>query len=332
MNKVLTFILLLMTLTTSSQAFSAENKHVVMLLWRGVTDAEKGFMEYLSKRIDVDFTILDAERDKEQLYKNIHSLESMDVDLVYTFGTTITRTLLGTVDEPTEFRYSNIPVVFSIVSDPVGSKIISNQSDKRNFTGVSHIVPHHVQLKSISKLANIDSIGILYNPLENNSVVTAKKISALSDYFNKDIVLYPFSIEQGRPDINSIDNIVSNMLSDGIDLAYLPPDSFVISSSKAIVRSMHNEGIATFSSTEAPIRNGQALIGIVSRYYNVGQFAAYKAEQVLNSNININNIPIESLSQYSYIVNIDAAKHLNYYPPVSVLKISELIGNNTDGN
>ncbi|OIQ26216.1 ABC transporter substrate binding protein [uncultured Vibrio sp.] len=332
MNKIFTLFLSMIILLPSGFAFSAEKNHVVMLLWRGVTDAEKGFMEYLSNRTEVMFTILDAERDKDQLAKHINSLDSMDIDLVYTFGTTVTRTLLGTVDEPSKFRFSNVPVVFSIVSDPVGSKIISNQSENRNFTGVSHIVPHEVQLKSISKLSDINSIGILYNPLENNSVVTAQKISALSESFNKKIVLYPFTIKQGRPDISSINDIVLKMNDDGIDLAYLPPDSFIISSAEEIVDTMHNQGIATFSSTETPIRNGQALIGIVSRYYNVGQFAAYKAEQVLNSNINISNIPIESLSQYSYIVNIDAAKHLNYYPPVSVLKISELIGTNSDGN
>ncbi|MHB9117358.1 MAG: hypothetical protein ACYC2R_03670 [Burkholderiales bacterium] len=42
----------------------------------------------------------------------------------------------------------------------------------------------------------------------------------------------------------------------------------------------------TFSATEAPVRHSGALMGLVSSYYNVGQFAAYKAEQIL-----VNKIP-----------------------------------------
>ncbi|MCK6265155.1 ABC transporter substrate-binding protein [Vibrio sp. ZSDE26] len=325
---------LLIFISIGSPVFaSTEKNHVVMLLWRGVTDAEKGFMEYLSSKVDVHFTILDANRDKNALSRHIKSLEHRKIDLVYTFGTTVTLALLGSADNPTPFRSGNVPAVFSIVSDPIGSNIISRDSTSRNFTGVSHIVPHDVQFKSISMLEGVDSIGIVYNPLENNSVVTAEKMQALSEQYNIQVTLYPLSIIENKPSLKSVESITKKMANDGIDLAYLPPDSFVISSAKTIVKSMHNQNIMTFSSTETPIRKSQALIGIVSRYYNVGQFAAYKAEQVLNSHINISNIsdiPIEPLSQYSYIVNIDAAKHLDYYPPVSVLKISELIGNNSD--
>ncbi|MGF1697956.1 ABC transporter substrate-binding protein [Vibrio lamellibrachiae] len=330
---LLAIVLIVLPSLYSPIVSASEKSHVVMLLWRGVTDAERGFMEYLSSKVDVEYTILDANRDKAALSENIRSIDKLDADLVYTFGTTVTLSLLGTIESPSKFRSGNIPAVFSIVSDPIGSKIVSEKSVSRNFTGVSHIVPHDVQFKSISKLDGIEAIGIIYNPLENNSVVTAEKMLALSEQYNKRVVLYPLTINQGQPSLGSIDDIVIKMDNDGIDLAYLPPDSFIISSAKRIVNTMHSHKIPTFSSTETPIRNSQALIGIVSRYYNVGQFTAYKAEQVLTSSINIRNIsdiPIEPLSQYSYIVNIGAAKQLDYYPPVSVLKISELIGNNSD--
>ncbi|MCW8332976.1 ABC transporter substrate binding protein [Vibrio paucivorans] len=326
MKKWLTFIVI--TFACNFMAQASEEKHVVMLLWRGITEAEKGYMSYLSERNSVKFTVLNANRDKATLAAHISSLEEHQADVIYTFGTTITRTLLGTVDNPSPFSLtSSTPVVFSIVTDPVGSRITDSlNSDHRNFTGVSHIVPHNVQLKAISQLPNVDILGIIYNPLENNAVITANNIAALGRKFNIQVNLYPLDIVDEKPSAGSVDIISSKMAEDGVDVAYLPPDSYIIAQGGVIVDSIHNQGIPTFSATESPIRNYDALFGIVSRYYNVGQFAAYKTEQILNESMNISDIPIEALSQYSYIVNINAAKQLDYYPPVSILKISEIIG------
>ncbi|KJY83404.1 ABC transporter substrate-binding protein [Vibrio galatheae] len=313
-----------------TMSVAAEKKHVVMLLWRGVTDAENGFMEYLSSKMPVSFTLLDAKRDKDTLAAYVANIDNYQPDLVYAFGTTTTLSLLGTQDKPTLFRrQGNTPVVFSIVTDPVGSKIIStDDTEKRNFTGVSHIVPHQVQFNAIQKLPNITTMGVLFNPLESNSVITARKIQMLSAKFGMDVYLYPLRTQNGKPELSSLSAIIDTMLEDKVQLAYLPPDSYIISQSKGIVEGLHSRGIATFSATESPIRNHSALFGIVSRYYNVGEFAGHKAEQILSNKSTAQDLPIEPLSQYSYIVNVSAARALDYYPPVSILKISELIGGN----
>ncbi|RTZ14498.1 ABC transporter substrate-binding protein [Vibrio aquaticus] len=323
-------IALLVSVSTSVMASSNDSKQVVMLLWRGVTDAERGFMDYLSSQMDVKYTLLDAKRDKETLNQHIAQIERYESDLIYTFGTTTTLSLLGTEDKPSDFRVnSNTPVVFSIVTDPVGSKIVSSTTEStRNFTGVSHIVPHKVQFNAIQKLPNIQTMGIVFNPLENNAVITARKIQMLSAKFGMDVYLYPLRTKNSKPDLASLDAVIDTMLEDKVQLAYLPPDSYIISQGEAIIESLHQQGIATFSATESPIRKHNALFGIVSRYYNVGEFAGHKAEQILTNKQIPQEVPIEPLSQYSYIVNIGAARTLDYYPPVSILKISELIGGN----
>ena len=315
--------------TKANRTAQSEEKHVVMLLWRGFTEAEHGFMDYLSRRINVRFTPLNANSDRSTLQAHIDALEKLQPDLIYSFGTTITLELLGTTRQPTPFRQKKaIPAVFSIVSDPVGSKIVTSlEPAERDFTGVSHIVPHDVQLTAISKLEDIKTLGIIFNPLESNSVVTARDIQKRSSAFNKDVYLYPLRTRHQEPDLNSIDSIIDMMVKDKIELAYLPPDSFLISQGGTIIEKLHQKSIKTFSATETPLRKHNAFFGIVSRYYNVGQFAAYKAEQILSGEKTPGQIPIEPLTQYSYIVNVSAAKMLDYYPPVQILKISELIGN-----
>ena len=329
-TSLLFLTVLLAQFSFATLAHAQEPKNVVMLLWRGVTDSEKGFMEYLSSQMDVNYTFLDANRDKEVLSRYVADIDAYNADLIYTFGTTTTLTLLGTEQNPTPFRQqSQTPVVFSIVTDPVGSKIVSSLTDtERNFTGVSHIVPHQVQFKAIQKLPDITTMGIVFNPLENNAVITARKIQTLSTDFGMDVYLYPLRTKNGKPDPDSLPKVIEKMVEDKVQLAYLPPDSYIISQGKSIVYSLHEQGIATFSATESPIRKHNALFGIVSRYYNVGEFAGHKAEQILSTKRRAQELPIEPLSQYSYIVNVGAAQALDYYPPVSILKISELIGGN----
>ena len=330
--KTILVILALCLLSPLSFANNADEKHVVLLLWRGITDAEQGFMDYLSKRENVRFTVLDADRDKAKLHSHIETLPYQNADLIYSFGTTITLSLLGTYDAPSKFRANHsVPVVFSIVTDPVGSKLIKNrQSTERNFTGVSHIVPHNIQFKAIEKLNNISTIGVIYNSAENNSVITANMMLKLSESYNKRVILYPLELDRNKSNSSLINRTVESMKSDGVDIAYLPPDSYIIAKGGEVVSALHHMGIPTFSATESPIRTHEAFFGIVSRYYNVGQFAAHKAELILKNQRSVSDIPIESLSQYSYIVNIKAAKSLDYYPPVSILKISEVIGSSKD--
>lgn len=304
-----------------------DSKHVVMLLWRGVTDAERGFMDYLSKQRAVTYTQLDAQKDKQALLKHLSHIDELKPDLVYTFGTTTTLALLGTVDKPSKFRLKKqTPVVFNIVTDPVGSQLLE-EGKPRPFTGVSHIVPISVQLNVIEQLKGIHRIGVLYNPLENNAVLTANKLQQLAQQHNYTVSLYPLPIVEDQPDLAALPQVITAMKADQIQMAYLPPDSYIISNGETIVRQLHQNQLLTFSATETPLRKHQALFGVVSRYYNAGQFSAHKAEQILSGESQPSEVPVESLSQYSYIVNIDAAKQLDYYPPVSILKISELIGN-----
>ncbi|WP_394251175.1 ABC transporter substrate-binding protein [Vibrio profundi] len=327
--KIVIFILSFLLIVPHSLAKESDEKHVILLLWRGVTEAENGFMDYLKQNENIRFTLLDANRDKATLQSHIDSLEYKQADLIYTFGTTITRQLLGTFENPSEFRLSNpTPTVFSIVTDPIGSKLIKSSDDAdRNFTGVSHIVPHEIQFKAINKLNNTSTVGVIYNAEENNSILTANKMFELSETYNKRVILYPLNIDKNKSNSELINNTVNAMKQDGVDIAYLPPDSYIIAQGGEVVTALHDKDIPTFSATESPIRTHEALFGIVSRYYNVGQFAGYKAERILKGRQPANEVPIESLSQYSYIVNIKAAKALDYYPPVSILKISEVIGN-----
>jgi putative ABC transport system substrate-binding protein len=60
------------------------------------------------------------------------------------------------------------------------------------------------------------------------------------------------------------------------------------------------------------------LTGLVSSYYLVGQFAAFKAAQILQKGMRARDIPIETLSRYSFIVRMEVAEQLDILPPVAL--------------
>ncbi len=148
-------------------------------------------------------------------------------------------------------------------------------------------------------------MGIVFNPLENNSQIAANTLLAVATQNDITVKRYPVQKTADGIDRVTFETLVADMRKDGVDLVYLPADSLLISNAKVITDIVHSAGLPTFSATESPIRNSGALIGVVSRYYYAGQFAAFKAQQILTEGAFAGDIPIETLQQFSYIVNAD---------------------------
>ena len=68
-----------------------------------------------------------------------------------------------------------------------------------------------------------------------------------------------------------------------------------------------------------------ALLGLVARYHSIGQFTAYKAEQILVQKRKPESIPIETLTRFSLQVRMDVAEQLKLPPPLPMFNYAELI-------
>lgn len=335
MNKLLSWSLVVFMMLFGGAAFASgqanEEKEytVTMVLWRGITDAEKGFMDFLkNENMQVRFIIKDCEKDKKRLRGFVDEIKASKPDLVYTFGTTVTRSVVGTVnDRSADKHILDIPVVFNIVSDPVGAKLTSSlESSNSNFTGVSHSVPIETQIKVMKKAKSLNKIAVIYNPLERNSMlaVTALRLQAEKDGFS--LLEAPLVVgDNGKPKLDSVFENIARIARSKPDFLYLPPDSFLIANADSLVSTANRYKIASFSSTEGPIRKSGALLGIVSTYYSVGKFAGYKAQQILLGKKQADSLPIETLKKFSLLVNINTAKKIDFFPPISMLAIAEVV-------
>jgi putative ABC transport system substrate-binding protein len=211
-NLIVSLALLGVLAWPAIDAFAQAKKEftIYMVFWRGCEEACEGFKAYLAKSgIDADLVIRNANRDKSKLPGYVDEARALEADLVVTWGTSVTRGIAGTLADPGDPRFINdIPVVFMVVADPIGSKIIQSyeKTGRDNVTGTRNRVPEAVNINTIrSYYPAFKRLGMLYNTNENNSVVKVKEIAALAGKMNFELVALELGLgADGKPEPESI--------------------------------------------------------------------------------------------------------------------------------
>ena len=103
----------------ATQATAAQFK-ILIATWRGCEEACNGFQDYLNEAgIDIDFLIRNAGRDPSKLPDFIAEARAEQVDLILTWGTSVTRGISGTLEDLDDPNIPHeIPRVFTVVADP----------------------------------------------------------------------------------------------------------------------------------------------------------------------------------------------------------------------
>lgn len=304
---------------------------IAMLLYRGETDAERGFRKYLqSRNVNVEYIVRDASEDPKRFPEIVKEFKSLKPDLIYAFGTGATLALCGRADQQSDARFiTNTPVVFNIVADPIGSGITNQlKSTERNITGVSHLVPLDSQLAALKAAANIKSIGVIYSLNEKNAVLSADALAAAAGKSGYSVVRYPVVAEQGADDLSGLKSAIAKIQADKPDLLYLPSDSFLIRHADLVSDGLKKARIPSMSATETPIRKNGLTMGLVSPYVNAGALAGHKAYQILVEGKDPAEIPVSGLDKFAFILNMKSALDVGFYPKIRALTFAEIINAN----
>ncbi len=302
---------------------------IYAITYRGMTDVERGFQDYFaSRRIPVQITFRDLNRDNARMAGFLEEIKRTRPDLVYTWGTSVTLGVVGTYDayDP-QTQITDIPVVFTLVAAPVLAKIVPDlKSSRRNVTGVFHVAPTEAQIRAMASYRPFRSLGILYTPTEQNSVVVVKEVREVAKRLGFTVVVKPFRMNaQNQVTVDGAADMIHEMKREKVDWLYLPPDSYLgTQAQKVIIPAAMAEGIPTFASTEQLMEAG-ALTGLISHYYAIGQFTAYKAEQILVNKVPPSRIPIETLTRFTLQVRMDVAEQLKKPPPLPMFNYAELV-------
>jgi putative tryptophan/tyrosine transport system substrate-binding protein len=302
---------------------------IYMITWRGWEDASQGFRDYLERRnLPIDFVVRDCEQTAAAIPGFVAEAKRLRPDLVYTWGTTTALNVFGKLGEVDPDRHiTDIPSVFNIVSTPVDGGLVAAYDQPRpNLTGALYLVPVETQLRTMSSYGPVGKVGMVYNALEANSRLTVEAVAAEGQRqgFQTAALAIPLDAA-GAPDLAALPGEVQRLKDDGADWLYIPPDSFLNVNRDVLTGAARDAGLPSFAGAENFIRASHGLVGLVSRYYNVGQYVGYLAEQILVDGRSPGELEIRNLDRFSLIVNMATAHQLQFYPPLSMLAIAEFV-------
>ena len=318
-----------LSLSADRDASAQRPYRIYAITFRGMTDVERGFQEYFAaRRIPVQITFRDLNRDNSKMQGFIEEIRATRPDLIYTWGTSVTLGVAGPYDGADASRHiTDIPVVFTLVASPVLAKIVPElKSSRRNVTGVFHVAPTEAQIRAIGSYRPFKSIGVIYTPTEQNSVVVVEEVRDIARKQGFSVIAKPFKLDANKKVTSEgAAEMIKELKDQKVDWLYLPPDSYLNTVTKNLVipAAMQNQ-LPTFASTEGLMETG-ALMGLVARYHSIGQFTAYKAEQILVQKIPPSRIPVETLTRFSLQVRMDVAEALKLPPPLPMFNYAELI-------
>ncbi len=326
-------LLLALALAAVVPAFRAEAVTIYMIVHRAGSGADEGFRDYLKANgVDATYILRDMQNDRSRLPGYIKEIKELKPDLVYTQTTSITRAVVGRLEEADpEKHVLDIPVVFAMVSFPDRSKLVPIHPDPaapmlsgRNLTGARHVVSNRVRLNAMRAYMPFRTLGMLYDRSSGAQRRTETAMRTLAEQEGLEFV----SDSPTEPDVDrdpaQIEPTLRRLKAAGTELLYIPPSNFFGAHAELVTRLATELGLPTFCGVETLLRQ-HCMTGLVSPLYAVGQFAAFKAEQILVEKEDPGEIPIQTLSRFSFMVNMETAHKLKIYPPMEILRFAQFI-------
>lgn len=323
-------LMALATLMSAAPAQEPQAYRIAMVLPRDVQNIEVAFQDYLRKRhLDAKIEMLrfsDRAEDGPALVAKVRALKP---DLIYSWGTGTTLALAGKYDAADAETYiRDIPIVFTEVTDPIGSGLLQ-QTDppRRNVTGVSHVAPLAVQLNAMRGYRPFKRLGYIANPAESNTVSVGEQLRQLAR--TSDFELLEEAVPMtaaGQPDAQALPGLIHRLRERGAELLYIGPSTFLAFTHRDLVsRTAIAEKLPTFCATESIVRQSSCMFGLFSNGTNVGRFAGFKAAQILVEKVPVERIPAQTLQRFSLLINMATVRALELYPPLALLNVAEVV-------
>ncbi|MFC4160077.1 ABC transporter substrate-binding protein [Chitinimonas lacunae] len=302
---------------------------IAMVLPRDEQPTEQAFRDYLRKNgVDTEVSVLRYSGKREDAPALIQQLRQLRPDLIYTWGTPTTLAVAGTYDDAEPDRHiRDIPIVFTEVTDPLGTRLVpSLEQPRRNLTGVSHVAPLTVQLNTIRAYRPFKRLGYLTNPAEPNSLLVRDALQRLAPSLQFELVEETVPLRDGSPDPSALPLLVRRIAEQRVDFLYIGPSTFLAFTHRdAVTQAALDIRLPTFCATESIVRQAKCLFGLFSNGANVGRFAAYKAREILLERKPAGSVPAQTLQRFSLIINMPVAQQLDLYPPLGLLNVAEVV-------
>ncbi|MGK7911480.1 MAG: ABC transporter substrate-binding protein [Synechococcus sp.] len=206
----------------------------------------------------------------------------------------------------------SIPVIFSAVTDPVGAELVDSlQYPGGLATGVTDLSPigDHLDL-IVEILPDIESIGVIYNAGEDNSVSLMKLILAEAPERNLEIV------EATATRSSEVSGAAQSLVGK-VDAIYVPTDNTVASALESVIAVGQDNQLPVFAGDTDSVGRG-AIASLGFDYYDVGRQTGALVVQVLEG-ADPGMLPVQRVEQLNLVLNLDAAAAMGVEIPAEVV-------------
>ena len=233
-------------------------------------------------------------------------LDAKAAELGVTFDYTLFATpavkIMQSATEDTE-----IPIVFSAVSDPVGSGIvdaldapggrITGTSDALNTKGLLDLM--------LAQNPDTKTVGLLYSKSEDSSKQPIEDAKAYLE--GKGIRC----VEKTGTTTDEITSAVDALIAEKVDAVFTPTDNTVMTAELAIYEKFLNARIPQYCGADSFALNG-AFVGYGVDYTALGKMTADMVVQVLVDGKSPATLPVATFDNGIAMINTDSCTALGY--------------------
>ncbi|GAB3589722.1 ABC transporter substrate binding protein [Corynebacterium faecale] len=260
--------------------------------------------------VDVTFEEQNANGEQGTALTIAQQFASDDLDLVLAVATPAA--------QATAQNITDIPVLFTAVTDAESAELVdSNESPGGNVTGTSDVAPIDEQLELLQQLVpGVQNIGIVYASGEVNSQVQVDAVEEAAG---------PLGIEVSTQTVTTVNEIQQAVDALGdVDAIYVPTDNMVVSGIASLVQIAEQNQIPVIAAESGTVEGGAvATLGI--DYTELGRQTGEMALRILQDGADPATMSVETATEFTYVINEDAAERQGVEIPQEVLDKAERV-------
>lgn len=271
--------------------------------------ATAGFKEAFSEAgVEVEFDEQNANGEQGTALTIAQQFASDDLDLALAVATPAAQAMAQNI--------TDVPLLFTAVTDPVSAELVDSiEEPGANVTGTSDAAPIDKQLELLKEIVpDAERIGIVYASGEVNSQVQVDQAREAAG---------PLGLEIETQTVTTVNEIQQAVEALGdVDAIYVPTDNMVVSGIASLVQVAEGKQIPVIAAESGTVEGGAvATLGI--DYTELGRQTGEMALRILRDGEDPATMPVETATEFTYVVNEDAAERQGVTIPEDILAEAE---------
>lgn len=248
---------------------------------------------------DIDYS--NPNGDATVMNQIIANFQADKVDLMVGIATPVAMAMQAATED------SQIPVVFSAVSDPVGAELVASlDAPGANITGTSDYLNTNAVMNLIFAAdPGASKIGLLYNVGQDSSTAP---IAHAKEYLDAKGVKY---VERTGTNAAEVMQAAQALVSDGVDAIFTPTDNTIMESYLAIYEIFVDAGIPHYTGADSFALNG-AFLGYGVDYANLGRETADMIADILINGADPAAMAVKTFDNGTATINTETCAALGY--------------------